>query len=277
MTVWICRTCGVEQADTTAPPERCPICSDDRQYVGPGGQRWTCTDELVAEGHRGLFEPLEPGLTAVRVEPRVGIGQRGLLLRTSEGSLLWEPPGHLDRDMVARVRAGGGLTAVAASHPHLVGAAVSWAREFGVPFFFAEHDRRWLRRPDPLVRWWSGRAEPVPGLHLVQCGGHFPGSAVLHWAAGADGRGALLVGDTVMVDADLATVSFMRSYPNLIPLPERLVRQIAGRLGELRFDRIYGGFHGSVVDRGGAAAVRYSADRYIGWLRDEITDPDEVR
>ena len=41
MPAWICVTCAVQQADTEVPPERCPICEDERQYVGWEGQRWT--------------------------------------------------------------------------------------------------------------------------------------------------------------------------------------------------------------------------------------------
>ena len=75
-------------------------------------------------------------------------------------------------------------------------------------------------RPDPRITFWSGETLALPGeLTLVRLGGHFPGSAVLHWPAGAEGRGALLTGDTIYVVADRAWVSFMYSYPNLIPLP----------------------------------------------------------
>ncbi len=276
MTVWICVACGIEHANTARPPARCAICSDDRQYVPPAGQQWTSLGEL-AGGHTGGFTELEPDLYALRVSPSFGIGQRGLLLRTPGGNLLWEPPGFLDQAMIDAATELGGVAAVAASHPHLVGCSVTWSRAFeGVPVYVAEVDRRWARRPDDVLTPWSGTVEVLPGATLVQCGGHFPGSAVLHWAAGAQGRGAVLCGDTLMVAADRATVSFMRSYPNLLPLPERLVRQIARRVGALSFDRIYGGFHGSVIDSGAAAAVQFSAERYIGWLRDDIRDPDEV-
>ena len=46
---------------------------------------------------------------------------------------------------------------------------------------------------------------------------------MLHWAGGADGRGALLSGDIVQVVPDRRYVSFMYSYPNLIPLPAAAV------------------------------------------------------
>ena len=46
MTEWICATCAVEYPDTDQPPPGCPICSDERQYVRPSGQRWTTLAEL---------------------------------------------------------------------------------------------------------------------------------------------------------------------------------------------------------------------------------------
>ena len=45
--------------------------------------------------------------------------------------------------------------------------------------------------------------------------GHFPDSAVVHWASGADGRGALLSGDTIFVAPGEDRVTFVWSAPNL--------------------------------------------------------------
>lgn len=45
----ICATCGVQYP---APREDCPICLDERQYVGRDGQRWTSLAEHAAAGVR---------------------------------------------------------------------------------------------------------------------------------------------------------------------------------------------------------------------------------
>ena len=82
----------------------------------------------------------------------------------------------------------------------------------------------------------------MPGVTLVRTGGHFPGSAVLHWAGGAEGRGALLVGDSITVVPDRRYVSFMYSYPNLIPASAESVRAILASVEPYAFDRIYGGW-----------------------------------
>jgi len=89
---------------------------------------------------------------------------------------------------------------------------------------------------------------------------------VLHWPAGAHGRGALLTGDTITVVQDRRWVSFMWSYPNLIPLDARTVASIAAGVAPFRFDRVYGGWWGRIVLEDGATAVTRSAERYIARL-----------
>ena len=106
------------------------------------------------------------------------------------------------------------------------------------------------------------------GVTLVRLGGHYPGGAVLHWAAGADGRGALLSGDILQVALDTRRVSFMWSYPNMMPLSERVVRRIADTATAWRFERIYGAFPGRNVMEDGNATVERSAKRYIDLLND---------
>jgi hypothetical protein len=108
----------------------------------------------------------------------------------------------------------------------------------GVPVLVAEADRRWLGRNDPIIEYWSGRQTIAEGLTLHQTGGHFPGSAVVHWAAGAGGRGVLLSGDSVFPNPDRRSTAFMRSYPNHLPLSGAVALRIAAQLGELEFDRI---------------------------------------
>jgi glyoxylase-like metal-dependent hydrolase (beta-lactamase superfamily II) len=268
MTAWICATCGNQQADTGQPPRECAICLDERQYVGEGGQRWTTLAELAEAGHRSDVRELEPGLWGIGVEPAFAIGQRGLMVATEAGGVLFDVPGFADEAAFQAVRDAGGLAAVTASHPHFYGVIVEWSLAFGgAPVLIPKADLRWLQRPDPAVVPWEGTRELGPGVTLIQCGGHFPGSAVIHWAGGAGGKGALFVGDTLGVVADTRYLSFMRSYPNYIPLPERDLDLILERLEPYPFDRIYGGWWNRVVDRDGKAAVERSAQRYREWVR----------
>ncbi len=264
---WICQTCGVEHAEAT---EVCAICADERQYVPAGGQRWTTLAELAAAGHRTRVRELESGLFGIKVEPRVGIGQQALLVRTAAGNLLWDPTGYLDDEAVQQLRGLGDVAAIVASHPHMFGVQVQWSRELGgVPVLVAEPDLRWIARPDPVIRAWSGTLELAPGLTLVQLGGHFPGAAVAHWAAGALGKGVLLAGDTIQSNPDRSSVTFMRSYPNRIPLSAAVVERIAQGAEAFAFERLYDNL-GGTIDTDARAAVRRSADRYMGWVRGDF-------
>jgi hypothetical protein len=101
------------------------------------------------------------------------------------------------------------------------------------------------------------------GLTLICCGGHFAGGTVLHWPAGAEGKGALLTGDILQVVNDRRYVSFMYSYPNLIPLPASAVRRIVAAVEPYSYDRIYGAWWDRVVPNNAKAGVAYSAERYI--------------
>lgn len=120
------------------------------------------------------------------------------------------------------------------------------------------------RQQDYVERLYAGDALDLgDGVTLVRLGGHFTGGTVLHWAGGADGRGAVLSGDILAVASDRRYVSFMYSFPNYIPLPASEVRRIREAIEPYTFDRIYGAWWGRVVHTDAKEAVRRSADRYI--------------
>jgi hypothetical protein len=265
--MWVCETCGVEQAEAVGV---CAICADERKWVPADGQNWVTLDELTRAGHRVQITELEPDLFGITVEPKVGIGQQAHLVRTPAGNLLWDPVGYLDDDAVNRVRELGGVQAIAASHPHMFGVQVEWSRALGgAPVLVSEADAEWVQRPDPAIETWNGLYELAPGLTLHQVGGHFPGSAVAHWTAGADGKGVLLVSDTIHANPDRATVTFLRSYPNRIPLSPAVVQRITRSITQLRFDRLYDNF-GKAITADAAGAVTRSAERYCKWAQGEF-------
>lgn len=267
VTFWICATCAVEHAERVPV---CAICDDERQWVPADGQRWTTLAELAANGTRVEITELEPDLYGLTTQESVGIGQQSKLLRTPAGNLLWDPVGFVDDDAVARVRALGEVAFIAASHPHMFGVQVEWSRALGgVPVLVSEADLEWVARPDPVIEPWSGEREVLPGVTLTQPGGHFPGSAVVHWAAGADGRGVLLSGDTIFANPDRTSVSFMRSYPNRIPLSGAVVERIAEHVSRFDFDRLYNNFEG-IVPADALDVVRRSAARHAAWVRGDF-------
>ena len=95
------------------------------------------------------------------------------------------------------------------------------------------------------------------------------GGTVLHWPEGADGKGVILSGDILQVVQDRRWVSFMYSYPNLIPLPASTVRRIEAAVEPFDFDRIYGAWWDKVVATDAKAAVKRSADRYACAIQDD--------
>ncbi|NJC70964.1 MBL fold metallo-hydrolase [Planosporangium thailandense] len=263
----ICRTCGVQYP---APRADCPICLDERQYVGWSGQRWTSLAELAAGGHRGELRAQGEDVTGVGTTPSFAIGQRALLLQRPGGNILWDCVSYLDDALVEQVTALGGISAIAVSHPHFHGSMVEWAHAFDAPVHIHAADRDWVVRPDPAVVFWDGDTlELGDGLTLINAGVHFDGGQVLHWRDADGGRGALFSGDILQVVRDRRWLSFMYSYPNLIPERPRTIRRALALLEPYPFERVYGAWWDLVVGTDGAAAVRRSADRYLRFALDD--------
>ena len=266
MTPFICVTCGTQHAPSVAPPPACAICDDERQYVGAAGQRWTTLAEL-RRSHANTWRMREPGLLGIGTTPAFAIGQRALLLVRPQGNILWDCISLLDDATVALVRGLGGIGAIAISHPHFYSAMVEWAHAFECPVWLHEADRAHVMRPDPALHFWAGPTHALAdGITLVNAPGHFDGGTMLHWRDGADGRGALLTGDIIQLVPDRARVSFMRSYPNLIPLPARTVTAIEAAVAPFAFDRLYGPFSEHGMQGGAKAAIAVSAERYRRWI-----------
>lgn len=264
MPVFICKTCGVEHAESTQPPSSCLICDDERQYVGWDGQQWTTSAEMKADGYKNDLREEQTGLLGIGIEPSFSIGQRALLVQTEHGNVLYDCISYLDDDAVEAINGLGGIKALCFSHPHFYDGMVTWSKAFNnAAIIIPEADREYVMRPDSAIEYWDGNPlEIMPGVTLIQTGGHFDGSAVLHWAGGADGKGALFVGDTITVVPDRRFVSFMTSYPNLIPMSDAKVRRIVAAIEPYEFDKIYGGWWQRNVTTDAKNAVIRSAERY---------------
>ena len=127
----------------------------------------------------------------------------------------------IDEAVVEAVKALGGISAIAISHPHYYSSMVEWSRAFGgVPIYLHAADRQWVMRPDPAIVFWDGETQaagrradadplrrPLRGRYGPALGGR------------RRRKGALLTGDIIQVVPDRKHVSFMYSYPNYIPLP----------------------------------------------------------
>jgi glyoxylase-like metal-dependent hydrolase (beta-lactamase superfamily II) len=233
------------------------------------GQAWLTREEF-AKRHKLVWRD-DLGLLGVGVEPRFAIGQRALLVREPDGCVLWDCVPLLTSEAVEYVRSLGGLKAIAVSHPHFYGAVADWSEAFGgVPIYLHGDDQQWITRPHRAIVSWSGDSLRLSDdIVLVRTGGHFAGGTILHWRPGAEGRGALLTGDIVMVAMDRRSVSFMYSFPNYIPLNAEAVRTIARAIAPLAFDRIYGAWWGRNIEAGAKTAFETSVRRYIAAISDK--------
>jgi hypothetical protein len=271
MPTWICDGCGVEHPDADArPPENsCVFTSEvvsieERGDLPPHGT-WTTLAELAVLPHRTDHVDHGRGVHSLRREPRFAIGHRSFLVQTGHGNLLWDAPAYLDDDILGLVRNLGGVTAIAASHPHMFGAQLSWSREFGgAPVYINALDQEWLPAPDPVIELWKDQAEPLPGVQLLHVGGHMRGSAVA-----LTGDGTLLVGDTITGGLARDWVSFQRNFPKHVPLSPAVVRRIVDRLEPFAYDRLYT-LGGDEIDRDAKVVVRRSADAHIRWASGEF-------
>jgi len=263
---FICVQCGVQFAATPEPPPHCPICEDERQFVRHTGQEWTTLKELQT-GHHNCVEEEAPRLLGIGTEPEFAIGQRALLVQSQGGNLLWDCVTLLDDQTAAEINARGGIRAIAISHPHFYSGMVEWAECFDAQILLHAADREWVMCKSPRIQFWEGSTRSLwDGLTLINLGGHFEGGTVLHWPMGANGKGALLTGDIITVVQDRRYVSFLRSYPNLIPLGASAIGRIVERIEPFSFEQIYGGWWQANVHSDARAAVKRSAERYLWWI-----------
>ena len=267
MTRYICTTCGTQRADSEQAPSNCAICDDERQYVGWDGQRWTTHDELAKEYKMRIEE--EAGLVAIGVTPAFAIDQRSFLLPTDAGNILWECQSLVTDEAVAKIQELGGLDRIVISHPHFYGSMAEWSEAFGgVPIVIHQADQEWVLCPHSSIEPWSGDTLKLSdNVTLIRCGGHFTGSTALHWANGPREGGVLFSGDALQVVLDRRFVSFMYSYPNLVPMRTSDVVAMRERLAPYAFVDVFGYTWGRNIIGGGREAVDASYERYLAAVR----------
>lgn len=264
MPAFICSTCGTQYPSSDAPPGHCPVCEDERQFIPPEGQSWT-TLERLRISHHNAFRQYEPGLIGIGTTPKFAIGQRALLLCTPEGNILWDCISLIDDATVTIINGLGGLHAIAISHPHFYTTLVDWSRAFGdVPVYLHADDAKWVRQSGDCIKFWQGETfELLKGVTLVRGGGHFPGGAMLHWAAGAAGKGVVCSADMAIANLDRKSFAFMRSIPNFIPLSEKAVRAVGDALMPFAFDRVYSHHWERVIHSNAKQVLQDSVERYV--------------
>jgi hypothetical protein len=119
-------------------------------------------------------------------------------------------------------------------------------------------------RGDAAVVAWEGASLRLDEeLTLVHCGGHFPGSAALHRARGANRPACLFAGDTINALSDGESASFMHNYPRQVPLPAAAVQGIAEAIAPFELERLYGCWPQNLIGADAKRAVMRSVERHV--------------
>jgi glyoxylase-like metal-dependent hydrolase (beta-lactamase superfamily II) len=234
----ICSTCGTWYP-LHSHPDTCIICSDDRQYIPEGGQRWTMPADLHRQ-HSTRLHPIKDRLYELEINPTFAIGQRALLVLSDHGNVLWDCIPMLDEMTTAFIHSKGGLQAIAFSHPHYYSNMNDWAATFNCPVYIHENDAEHIMVKGPHIQLWQGNELPLwDGITLHCIGGHFEGSTLMR-VPFLSAEGALLCGDSLFLSPSKKHFSVLRSYPNRIPLPLSEMRRIQQRMQAISFDEFYG-------------------------------------
>ena len=215
----------------------------------------------------------------IHTTPKLGIGERAVLIVTPHGNVLWDKIAYLDDETVSNIKSYGDLKAIVISHPHFYTTHLDWAEAFDCPVYIAAEDEDWVSRKDVngRRRLIKGTTEEiVPGVTAIKVGGHFPGSLVLHWQKKlflADSivtqpvsrigsildcplSSTMLPGYSSMPQSALyhigrppGTISytFMWSIPNMIPLAPSELLKIWNVLKPFEFEQTHGAFMGQDV------------------------------
>lgn len=234
----ICSTCGTYYPIDDVP-SLCPICSDERQYIPPGGQSWTNPEDLLRR-HSVKLHRIKDHLYEIEINPLFAIGQRALLVLSPEGNVLWDCIPMLDELIIEFIRSKGGLKAVAFSHPHYYSNMNEWASVFNCPVYIHEKDAAHIVQKGPHIQLWKGDEYGLwDGMKILLVGGHFEGSSILQ-VPFLSKDGAILCGDTIFLSPSKKHFSVLRSYPNRIPLPQNEIKRIMERMENIPFDEFYG-------------------------------------
>ncbi|KAG0277558.1 hypothetical protein BGZ95_005729 [Linnemannia exigua] len=217
---FVCATCGVNApaGPSGKPQEFCIICDEPRQYVRQGGQEWTTLEEMKSSGkYTNVFTPTEadPENMIDSTTPPYAIGQRGILIKTPKGNILWDCITPIDDDTVRKIKKEhGGLKAIVISHPYCYSSLKDWSEAFGgIPVYTHASDRQWVQRPADNHIFWEE-------IKVLCPGGHFDGASLLLWNKN------LLIADTVIFAASRKSATFMYSFPNYWPLGPNGVQTI---------------------------------------------------
>jgi hypothetical protein len=258
----ICATCGTHYS-ASDHYDLCPICADDRQYIPEGGQRWTLPEELAGK-HSVRTHRLHENVYELEIAPAFAIAQRAFLILSPQGNILWDCIPLLNEPTVEFIKAHGGLRAIAFSHPHYYSNMNVWADTFDCPIYIHHTDEQWIFGKGGRVELWRGGEKVLwDGMRLINVGGHFPGSSILHVPA-LSPEGTVFSGDTLVIAPNKQHIAVMYSYPNRMPLPRHEVERIRQQVEVLQFDALYSFMRDLNLTKNVKEIFNTSMERYLG-------------
>ena len=77
------------------------------------------------------------------------------------------------------------------------------------------------------------------------------------------GAASLCAADIATVNMDRKSFTFMRSYPNFIPLSANGARAIGRAVAPFPFDRVYSHFFDRFIATGAKQVLQASVERYV--------------
>ena len=235
----ICTACGTQYPESKGILPVCPICADDRQAVPENGQTWTSLN-LLTDNHSVIIEKIKEQLYELKMAPSFAIGQRALLVITPGGNILWDCIALLSKPTIEFIKSKGGLKAITFSHPHYYTTMNDWAAIFNCPVYIHQKDEAWIFNKGNYISLWSGLEKELwDGIRIINVGGHFPGSCILH-VPFLSPAGTILCGDTFYISPSKKHMAIMYSYPNRIPLPMHEIQRIEKQMEVIPFDSMHG-------------------------------------
>ena len=256
----ICTACGTQYNVEEIKDNHCKICDDARQYVPATGQEWISPGDLQKD-HAVQVRQVYDNLYSLTVLPSFAIGQRAFLVLSPNGNVLWDCIPLLDEETEAFINSKGGLKAIAISHPHYYSNVEEWAEAFDCPVFIHKKDEEWAPKFDDLVLWEGEEKALWDGIKMINIGGHFPGSCILH-VPSLSANGTIFCGDSLYISRSRKHVSVMYSYPNHIPVASSEIERIAQMLANIPFDRMYGAFPYQHLTENVSCLLHQSIERY---------------
>lgn len=258
----VCTACGTQFNVRFDETDNCPICSDDRQHIPETGQGWTTLEQL-SRTNSLLTKQLDSQLYEIKIVPTFAIGQRAFLILTPGGNILWDCVSLINEPIVEFIKSKGGLKAIAISHPHYYSTMNEWASAFDCPVYIHASDEQWIFNRGEHVSLWAGCEENLwDEIKIINIGGHFPGSSVLH-VPSISVKGTIFCGDTFYISPSLKHMAPMYSYPNKIPLPIEEVRRIKECMRQIEFDSMLGFYDFQNVYGSAKKTLIDSLEKYV--------------